>query len=1105
MSLTVKKIPFGNEFQITQRNFGIPVLQSPAQPPVQQPLQQPAPLPAAEYQTLPVQNQPIQTQNLPTIPSMVPPQTNISYPAAPLVYPSINNDQTAAKTLGFVSAGLALLSLGITGVNVVKNKNTKNITEAIEKSEQKIMSMIDDQLTPIIQRIDNVSDSLGNKIEKETNDRIGLGKWLDGVIDDVRKIANTAREIAENKASQIIESVNSNFLSRKVQVNGVEMNLATTLNGYGKNTELLQQKLRTESAKRMFGLIDRSSMEVPETVTIRVPTSEFKGIASTGGMSIVPKEVMANLGAFINNKQKTRLIVDMPMYLGEVENNSASGKQTFYALNALSNGKFAIVSKPIYKGNKESVILGNLEKLADIQIPIYDDLQRSMQNVEVYMARGLKQKVDYNLLRQYLTANDLAVYNDSINKYVNQEAPKIKETLTPLRNKLAEAQRKEAELIKSSELQNIREEIKSVENKIGNLEQEFLKANSVENKIKLEEDHLGALTQREQLQKQFAEMSLELEKTNPEFKAVRDEIRNTSDEIANITKKFKQEHGTIYKNGLLSVSGDVDGHITAEVEFDGVFYKNEKFDMKGPRFDGAEGNKNIYNNKTINSGEPERFAYFNKYFYEFLTKSHEVTSEKLGADLIIGNDWQTGGISAMTRLLTLAKAAVGDLTPAAAEKLYNTPIVTILHNAKEAGRSAHSNSKLFNVLFGEHSAMITENAYMPDISRYHIPEEYRLPDKCLNGLMHSNCVDPQTMATSYSDVIVPVSDKYYEEIATQGVYGRENFELFRLRKFASDNPEQFKGQKTIIGITNGSDRINNILTEENARKLEAVLKLPKNSLQHYDGEADVLQWHNHNKKVILDRVIADINDPQNPMKIELPEITDLTGVNENTMIVATAGRIVDQKGLDIFAESIEEFLRSHKITDGNYPVFYAQGTGDRSFIEKILAVKKKVASDPELGGEEAAKRIVFANLFSEPGRYDACQLMSDFSIMSSWFEPCGLVHKEIAAKSGAIPIVNETGGLTSGLTDGLDAIFSKFKPENPDKASVIGENKTNFANAMWRAYEIFTNDKAKFGDMLTKSYKNDFSWLVADGPMAQYVKMLIELKVLKPDIMPKAA
>ncbi len=1068
MSLSVKKVSFGESYLSAYQNFEIPSLTEPTAP-------------QQAYQNA--------ITEIPR-PSSVPAQT----------YLWSNNNQNLAKTLGFASGGLALLSLGITGVSAVRSRNIQNTSKTLENFEQKILSMLNEKFSSSAQQLRNISDSFETKLEKEANERIGLGKWFDGIISDIKNAVKAAAETAERKSVPITSNMKTNFLTREVTVNGERMQLATTLHGYGKNTELLQEKLRTESAKRMLGLVDRADVEIPETVTIRVPTSEFKGIASTGGLSVVPKEVMANLGAFVNNKQKTRLIVDMPMYLGEVEHNSASGKQTYYALNALENGKFSWVSKAINKGDKDSIIAKNLEKIADMQLEIHDDILKTPQKVEVYLAKGMKQQVDYNLLKKYLSPEDLTVYNEKIERYLNVDAPAVREKIASLRKSLNSAQKREQEFIDNTGLKNILEEIKQTKESIESLKQQMLTQNNVQEYIRLEEEYSSALSKKQQLNNRYAELEKELEGKNPGFKALKEEIDAVSTKIKKEKEQFARGAGAVYKNGILSVTGDVDGHLKAEIEFDGVFYKNEKFDMKGPRYasNESDGNKTIYNNKTINAGESERFAYFNKYFYEFLTKSHEHTSDKLGADLIIGNDWQTGAISAMTRLLTKAKEAVGDLTPKEAEKLYNTPIITILHNAKEAGRSAHSNSKMLNVLFGEHSAMIAENAHMPDVSKYNIPGELGLPDKCWNGLMHQNCIDPQTMAASYSDVIVPVSDKYFEEIAANGIYGRENFELFRLRKYASDHADQFKGQKTITGITNGCDKVNNILSEEGARVLERQLKLPENSIRVYDGTESVLKWHNHNKKVILDRVAAEIKDSRNPMKIDLPEMTDLTGVDENTMVVSTAGRIVQQKGLDIFAESIEEVLRSHKFTDGNYPVFYAQGTGDRKFIEQLLAIKKKVAADPELGGEAAAKRIVFANLFSEPGRYDACKLMSDFSIMSSWFEPCGLVHKEIVAKSGAIPIVNETGGLTSGLTDGADAIFAKFNPES------LGENKKNFANALWRAYEIF-NNKPEFAKMMEKSYNNDFSWLVENGPMAQYVKLLIDLKVLKPEVLPKTA
>lgn len=1068
MSLTVKKISFGNGNQtlMIQRNFGVPTLS-----PQITPTQQTIPITQNTQISQPGENLPIVTSSTP-VPVY---QTN----------PTMTTLPEGVKTAGYVTAGLALLSLGISSANMLKTRHSRNISNAMDKLETQIIGKIEERLNNAAQKTETGFNNLSNKIEKEIQAREGLGKWMDGLLSDIRRNINTTENrlnevvsIAENKAGNSVSS-NINFLTKEVDVNGQKMNLTKTLHGYGKYSDDLAKAIQEEAANRMLGLVDRSAMIPPEKITIRVPTAEFKGITSTGGMSIVPKEVMANLGAFINKKQDARLIVDMPMFLGEVEHNALSGKQTFYALEAMENGKFNWVSKATKADGKDSIVVGNLERIANTQIPIYDDTTRTMQNVEVYMAKGLTQEVDYNLLRQYLPADSLAAYDKSISEY--------REIYSKFSTDAADLKKK------------VEAETEPLLNKLKDKNLPQKDKETLENQIK--------------------------------------EIRKP---LEDLQEKFQKEHGTLWNEGFIKLTGDTDGHIKAKVSFDGVFYKNEKFDMKGPRFDGKDGNKNIYNDKTINAGETERYMYFDKYFYEFLTKSKEQTTERLGADLIIGNDWHTGGISAMMRLLTKAREAVGDLTPLEAEKLRNTPIVTILHNAQLAGSTSHSNAKLLNILFGEHSAEIVENAHMPDIHKYiydktyekafeaakkqglasdaakeqataeatakanELSSQYGLPAKCWNGLMHGNSVNPQTMATAYSDVILPVSDKYMEEIATQGVYGRENFELFRLRKLASEDTKLFPGQKTIVGVTNGCDKVNNILTDEGARILEKQLGLPSGALKIYDGQENILDWHNHNKKIILDKVIAEVKDPANPMKLEKPQMTDLTGVNENTMIVSTAGRIVDQKGLDIFAKAIEEFLSKNKITDGNYPVFYAQGVGDEQFIKAIMAIKEKVAKSPELGGEAAAKRIVFANLFAEPGRYDACKLMSDFSIMSSWFEPCGLVHKEIVAKSGAIPIVNKTGGLTSGLTDGVDAIFSDFKPNEGSKEAVMKENKTNFATAMGRAFKIF-NDKQKLSEMMKKSYDNDFSWLVKDGPMAQYVKIFTDLKVLKPEILDSVA
>ncbi len=713
-------------------------------------------------------------------------------------------------------------------------------------------------------------------------------------------------------------------------------------------------------------------MTPPDEIMVRIPTSEFKNFTSTGGMSAVPREVLANLGGITNNKQKMRLIVDTPMYLGQVEDN------VYYSITKNADGTFNYIS------SKSERPIAKLEKINTINTPIYTEHGKTTENVELYLARDIEQIVDLELLKPWLE-KDLA---QNINDAIAKGSP--------------------------------------------------FEINSGILKV-----------------------------------------------------KYSPEEGILKP--------------TVTVKYDTVFYKSDKFRMDGPQVDSYA--KTIYNNLTHESGETERFFYFDKFFYEHLLRNAESSSEQLRADVIIGNDWQTGGISAMMKLLTTAKRFFG-LDPKVAEKLYNTPVITIMHNAGLAGNVWHSQPKLLNILFGEHSAMITKNAWMP--------KGTSLNTDSLNGLFHGTNLNPQTMAAAYSDVLVPVSKGYGNEMASHSGFGGANHDIFRMRaryheygdieyiKYIArenglDQKLVPKENTTYKPITNGCDKVNNKLTEAAARKIEKAVGLEKNSLRVPTNE-NIVETHNHNKEVYLNKVINEIEmartGKNNPMNIELAEMTNLKGVTKDTPVFSTAGRIVDQKGLDIYAESIEEILEKYHDLD-NLPVFYAQGVGDKVYIEQLLNVKRRIA---QKYGQKAADRIVFARLFSEPGRYDGCKLMSDFTIMSSWFEPCGLVHKEIAAFSGAIPIVNKVGGLTDGLSDGINAIFANFKPKFDNFQDALQYNRIEFAKAIERAMNLFKN-KEEFNKVLKNSYMTDHSWLKENGPMEEYVKTLVDLKVLKPEVL----
>lgn len=157
----------------------------------------------------------------------------------------------------------------------------------------------------------------------------------------------------------------------------------------------------------------------------------------------------------------------------------------------------------------------------------------------------------------------------------------------------------------------------------------------------------------------------------------------------------------------------------------------------------------------------------------------------------------------------------------------------------------------------------------------------------------------------------------------------------------------------------------------------------------------------------------------------------------------------------------------------------------------FLDAKKELAKT----NPQAAKRMVATSLFSEPGRYNGCKMMADFTPMPSWFEPFGLVHKENAKFNGSIPITNEVGGLTANLTDGLNALFVKYQHRFDPNIDAVKINGENLGKVFEKAVNIF-EDKEKFGKMLKSSLETDHGWLVKDGPIDQYLKILADMKVI---------
>ena len=191
---------------------------------------------------------------------------------------------------------------------------------------------------------------------------------------------------------------------------------------------------------------------------------------------------------------------------------------------------------------------------------------------------------------------------------------------------------------------------------------------------------------------------------------------------------------------------------------------------------------------------------------------------------------------------------------------------------------------------------------------------------------------------------------------------------------------------------------------------------------------------------------------------------DLNGKQANADVVRTGlclrpsdgplfgivSRLVHQKGLDLVAEAANDIV-------GNGGQIVILGLGDPE-IEHMLSRTSRRHRD-DIGvligfNEPMARRIVAA---------------SDFTLMPSRFEPCGLAQMQ-AQRYGALPIAHATGGLADTIADGTTG----FLFATPSSDALIA--------ACHRAFETF-DDEAQLAEMRRAAMARCFSW---SGAAAEY-------------------
>ena len=507
----------------------------------------------------------------------------------------------------------------------------------------------------------------------------------------------------------------------------------------------------------------------------------------------------------------------------------------------------------------------------------------------------------------------------------------------------------------------------------------------------------------------------------------------------------------------------------------------------------------IYNTN-IKTEEPEKFAFFSKVVYEFAKSKvddRSVKSLKIhdkdafetikAPDALILNDWQASPVAALARYKAPMENAFGELSSDAANKLSNINIITIGHNATYQGSTRNNNNdvqrqqvttNILNTLFDKFASDIVRNASSGAVSSNPDDEGLENIDNVLilnHNDGYANHTNLLNMGVALSNYFHPVSENYAKEIITEP---DKSGELMWAMTQRSKNG-------SLVGIINGNDfdRLSIETREQEIKHQTGIDFITYNKSSDIDS---IISARKENKVNFYNNYIVPLSQTKVKGKLEFIDPKDNTSLSTlssdelaSTPIISSVGRLVSQKGIDIMSEAIEMLLKNWEkdFPNQNKPIFYlagldGEGGTQRAHIEKLKSEKLS---------DEDSRRVIFAHGFAP---MTAISAASDFFLLPSRFEPCGLTQGESFAV--ATPVI---GSAVGGIVDTVN----RDKKTN-GILTPKGENLTaeNFYNAMKEALEIYFNNPEKYKKMVNDALAEDFSWIQKDkkGPVYDYLEHL---------------
>ncbi|MGA2616979.1 MAG: glycogen synthase GlgA [Thermoguttaceae bacterium] len=184
-------------------------------------------------------------------------------------------------------------------------------------------------------------------------------------------------------------------------------------------------------------------------------------------------------------------------------------------------------------------------------------------------------------------------------------------------------------------------------------------------------------------------------------------------------------------------------------------------------------------------------------------------------------------------------------------------------------------------------------------------------------------------------------------------------------------------------------------------------------------------------------------------------------------LVASIGRLTDQKGFDLIAEVIQRWVASGDVQ------WVILGTGQPKYHRLFESLAERFP-------DRVAVRLEFSNPLAH--RIEAG---ADIFLMPSRFEPAGL-NQLYSLKYGSVPLVRETGGLADTIVG-----YGNQPPGGPapNGFSFTQYSPLALSETLRRACDLYRQQPEVWRQLIDTGMRQDWSWA---NSARQYVELYLK-------------